>query len=303
MPRPMRILLSLTVATMLIAAGTSPDVLAGTTDSATPETDCFAESQTAHLDLPYARTASDPNLTAVDIYEPNLPEGCPAAPILFYVHGGGWQTGDKARQLAGKRQLALERGWVLVSVNYRLVPEVVYPVPNQDVADAIGWTLDHAVDFHADPQRVAIMGHSAGGGIIAAVATDGRYLERTGYGLTDLDCAVSLDTEGYDIAARAGDGGIYDAMFGTDPSAWPDASPITHIEEDTGIPEFFIVTRGGSTRVAYATDFADTLAAAGVPVELIDVDLTHAGVNAAIGDPSDTQIMPELFPFLDACFA
>ena len=286
-----------------IAVSIGPDVLAGSTIPVTPDSGCVAESQTAYPDQAYASTSSDPNLTAVDVYGPDLPEGCPAAPILFYVHGGGWQTGDKARQLASKRQLALEQGWVLVSVNYRLVPEVVYPVPNQDVADAIGWTLDHAADFHADPQRVAIMGHSAGAGIIAAAATDGRYLHNAGYDLTDLDCAVSLDTEAYDIAARAGDGGIYDAMFGTDPSAWPDASPITHVAEGTGIPDFFIVTRGGPTRVTSAMDFADTLAAAGVPVDLIDVDLTHAGVNAAVGDPSDTQIMPELIAFLDACYA
>ena len=294
------LLILLTASVMITTPGPAGVATAGAVATGA---DCAATDQTEWLDQAYAVTGSDPNQTSVDVYGPALPDGCPAVPILFSVHGGGWQIGDKAHQIAGKRRLAREQGWVLVSVNYRLVPEVTYPVPNQDVADAIGWVLDHAGDYGADPERVAIMGHSAGAGIVAAVSTDERYLERARYDLATVDCTVALDTEGYDVRDRGGDGGIYDAMFGTDPAAWPDASPITHVAAGKGVPDHFIVTRGDPTRVVFATDYADALAAAGVPVELIDVDLTHAGVNAAIGDPADTQIMPRLLPFLDVCYA
>ena len=294
---------------MLVATVVAPTVLQrgpiSASESTQPAPGCDATSQTAHIDLSYADPATatdDPTLTAVDIYQPDVSETCPPSPILFYVHGGGWQIGDKANALENKRRLALERGWLLMSINYRLAPDVTYPVPNQDVADAIVWTLDHAADFHADPERVAIMGHSAGAAIVASVATDERYLQRAGAKLTVLDCAIPLDTRGYDVSTQADDP-FYVAMFGTDPAVWADASPITHVAPDKGIPPFLIVTRGDRDRVALAETFADTLESADVPVVLLDVGLTHLEVNDAIGDPADRWIMPTLDPYLAGCLS
>jgi acetyl esterase/lipase len=234
----------------------------------------------------YATTDADPKLTSLDVYEAVRPEGCGAAPILFWVHGGGWQQGDKANQLSDKKRLAAEQGWTLVSLNYRLTPAVQYPVPNQDVADGIGWFLAHAAQFNADPSRTAVMCHSAGGGIVAAVSTDERYLANAGRSLDDLDCLVSLDTEGYDVTKKGDDGGIYDAMFGTDPAAWPDQSPVNHVRAGAGIPDAFIVTRGSAARLANAHAFADALTTAGVPTTIIEAQsLDHNGVNDAVGAP------------------
>lgn len=267
------------------------------------DSDCVATSQTPHLDVRYATTTSDPNLTSLDVYALDRPADCPPSPILFWIHGGGWSIGDKTYQVDDKIQLALEQGWTFVSINYRLTPEVMYPAPNQDAADGIAWMLDHAAEFNADPTRVAITGHSAGGGIVAAIGTDERYLENAGHELSDIDCAVALDSEGYDITINGGSGDIYNDMFGTDPAAWPDQSPINHIAAGKGIPDFFIVTRGQPQRIGYAHDFADALTAADVPVTIIEVDLTHKGVNVAIGAPGDTLITPKLVPFLNGCFA
>ncbi len=237
------------------AGRSSPSQLTGATPEATPvEAVCAATGRTAHRDISYATTDSAPARTTLDVYALDRAEGCPPAPILFWIHGGGWRNGDKAHRIEAKAALALDHGWTLIAVNYRLTPEVMYPVPHQDVADAIAWSLDHAADYRADPDRVAIMGHSAGAGTVAALATDERYLHNTGLDLDALDCAIALDTEGYDISARGGDGGVYDAMFGTDPAAWPDASPVLHVAPAKGIPAFFIVTRGGPTRVGMAQD-------------------------------------------------
>jgi len=128
------------------------------------------------------------------------------------------------------------------------------------------------------------------------VTTDERYLQNAGSDLSPVNCAISLDTEGYDISDRGGDGGVYDAMFGIDLALRPDTSPIFHIEAEKGIRDLFIVTRGGRTRVAFAQDFADTLRAADVPTPLIDVPLSHAG------DPVDTLVTPPLVAFLERCF-
>lgn len=297
-----RLLLAIAGLGLVAGAGMSTSSMAAAQATPVPA-DCIATSQTAHLDQQYATTPSDPNLTSVDVYALDVPASCAPSPMVFWIHGGGWRNGDKAYQIDDKIELALEQGWTFISINYRLTPEVTYPVPNQDSADAIGWTLDHAADFNADPTRVAILGHSAGGGIVAAISTDERYLENTGHALSDIDCTVALDSEGYDITINGGKVDLYNDMFGVDPAAWPDQSPINHIEANKGIPDFFIVTRGQPQRIGYAHDFADALEAAGVPARVLEVDLTHQEVNLAIGLPSDTMITPKLVPFLNGCFA
>jgi acetyl esterase/lipase len=242
-------------------------------------------------------------LTALDVYPLAPRAGCPPSPVLVWVHGGGWQAGDKGNRMADKRRLAAEQGWVLVSVNYRLVPQVRYPVPNEDVAAAVAWVTEHAGEHGGDPARVALMGHSAGGGIVAAVTTDERYLAAHGLTLSAVDCAVALDTEGYDVAARAEDVAAYAAMFGTDPALWPDMSPITHVAAGKGIPSYFIVTRGRPTRIATSQRFADALEGAGVPTTvLVATGLSHADVNEAVGRAGDTIVTPPLTGFLTTCF-
>lgn len=257
---------------------------------------------------PVTGVAYDPGgahggLTALDVYPLSARDGCPPAPVLVWVHGGAWQVGDKANKLDDKRRLAAERGWTLVSVNYRLVPEVHYPVPNEDVAAAVAWVVEHAGDYGADPARVALMGHSAGGGIVAAVTTDERYLAAHGLALSAVDCAVSLDTEGYDVAARADDVAIYEAMFGDDPALWPQMSPIIHVAAGKDIPDYLIVTRGRPARIEVAQRFADALRAAQVPTTVVvATGLSHADVNDAVGHAGDTVVTPPLVDFLDACY-
>ena len=142
----------------------------------------------------------------------------------MWVHGGGWVTGDKAR-LNAKRAWARAHGWTLVSVNYRLTDvddppsrRIQYPTHNRDVGRAVNWVVDHIVPLGGDPDRIALVGHSAGAQIVSSVGTDERYLHRRA---AELCGVVSLDTEGYDVAARirAGDRGarLYRAVFGNRP--------------------------------------------------------------------------------------
>jgi acetyl esterase/lipase len=239
---------------------------------------------------------------SLDIYEP----ACGTAwPIVVWVHGGGWQTGDKANRMDDKVAWAAEHGWMLVSVNYRLSPEVVYPAHNDDVATAIGWVIEHAPGLGADADRVALMGHSAGAGIVAAVGIDESHLNATGHSLETIDCVAALDTEGYDVAAKASEGDpLYLQAFGTDPSVWAAASPVNHIAAGKGIPDFIIFTRGTPARRDLAKRFADALGAADVGVSVIDVSpLAHEDVNTAVGAPGDSVVTPPLTSFIEGCFA
>jgi arylformamidase len=250
-----------------------------------------------------------PRLISLDVY--GVGAGCDA-PVLVWVHGGGWQIGDKANQIAEKVRWAADHGWVLVSVNYRLTDPaspkpVVYPVHNEDVAAAVAWVHDHIGDDGGDPSRIAILGHSAGAQIVASIATDERYLAAHGMSLSDLRCAGALDTEGFDVASRASRGpgsALYRAAFTDVPATWADASPLLHVSSGKDIPSFLVVERGLTPRRAAQQRFADELRDAGVPVTVLDAGtLTHGQVNSRIGAPGDTVMTPPLEAFLSECFA
>jgi len=283
-----------------VAAAAATLLLAAAACSSPPDAPPSCAAADAVLDVAYDPGGGHDGLTTLDIY----PLTCDATSVLVWVHGGGWQVGDKANRLDDKRRLAVEQGWTLVSVNYRLVPEVRYPVPNEDTANAVAWVVDHAVRYGADPSRVAVMGHSAGAGIVAAITTDERYLAASGHALSDVDCAVALDTEGYDVAARGEESAVYEAMFGSDPSQWADQSPITHVSAGKGIPDYLIVTRGTTARVETAQRFARALQDASVPTTVIVArGLSHEDVNEAVGQPGDTVVTPPLVAFLSSCLA
>ena len=143
-------------------------------------------------------------------------------------------------------------GYVFASVNYRLTdtslppPAPQYPVHDQDTADAMAWLIQHADEIGADAGRIAVFGHSAGGGIVSAIATDDQYLGRDGLPLTALTCVGSMDGEGYDIVAGATTTPPevqtgYRRVFGTDPTCGPrhrpsDTSPPTRASPTSSWP-------------------------------------------------------------------
>jgi arylformamidase len=246
-----------------------------------------------------------PNLLSLDVFPPG--RGCPA-PVVVWVHGGGWRIGDKRNQLADKIRLFNGTGDVLVSVNYRLTDPsnpapVRYPSHDEDVAAAVAWVHDHIASYGGDPGRIALVGHSAGAQLVAGIATDERFLGAHGLGLDALRCVAALDTEGYDITRMAAAGNpVYLAAFGDDPATWSDASPLRHVAPGKGIPPFLVVERGTAARRRAAETFARRLRDAGVEVTIIDAAaLTHGQVNSEIGAPGDTVMTPPLSTFLAGC--
>ena len=87
-------------------------------------------------------------------------------PIVFWIHGGGWQRGDKS-DVAAKPWAFLDRGFVFVSTNYRFVPNVTIKQIAEDLAKAIRWIHDHAREYGGDPKTIFVMGHSAGASLAA----------------------------------------------------------------------------------------------------------------------------------------
>lgn len=247
----------------------------------------------------------DPDLLSLDIYLPANPQN---APVVMWVHGGGYAIGDKAYQMADKVALFNEQGWVLVSVNYRLsMPEkgaAQFPDHFLDVASAVAWVREHISSYGGDPNRVALLGHSAGADIVSNVAVNPSYLQAYGLELSALTCAAPLDTAGFD-KAKAGD---------TEQEQWQNAlgnnlnyinetSATLLIQPNLGIPPMLAVTRGNESRQQIQIEFIAALQTAGIKATLVDAtSLTHEEVNNQIGAAGDTVMTEPLIHFLKGCF-
>jgi acetyl esterase/lipase len=115
-------------------------------------------------DVPYTDSA-DPR-QKLDIY---APEGATNMPVVFWIHGGGWQTGDRASVQLKPKAFA-EKGFVFVSTGYRLLPNVEMIDIFRDLAKSVHWVHDHIAQYGGDPNRLLVMGHSAGAQLAALIS-------------------------------------------------------------------------------------------------------------------------------------
>ncbi len=265
-----------------------------------------ARAQDVKRDIPYADPPAERQV--LDVY---APKGAKELPVVFWIHGGGWQTGDK-KDVQLKPQAFVEKGFVFVSTNYRLLPAVDMGTLVRDVAKALGWVHKHIAEFGGDPKRLLVMGHSAGAQLAALLCTDDRYLKAEGVPLTDIKGCVPVDGDTFDIPAiievaetRWRVHGLPPAKFGhrekfgNDPAKHKDFSAVTHVARDKGIPPFFIlhVAEHPDTS-AQARRLGNVLKEAGIPVTVFGArETTHNKVNADIGLPDDPATKA-LFEFL-----
>jgi arylformamidase len=148
----------------------------------------------------------------------------------------------------------MEKGFVFVSTNYRLLPHVDMGTIVRDIAKSIRWVHDHIAEHGGDPQRLLILGHSAGAQLAALVCTDDRYLKAEGLSPAIIMGCVPVDGDTYDVPAiietaetrrrahhqpRATFG--HREKFGDDPAKHRDFSAVVHVAKDKGIPPFLIM--------------------------------------------------------------
>ena len=220
--------------------------------------------------------------------------------------------------MAGRRQelkpqVLTERGFVFVSTNYRLLPDVGMDVLIGDVAKSLGWVHRNIAKHGGDPRRIFVGGHSAGAQLAALICTDDRYLKKAGVSFDVLIGCVPVDGDTYDIPKIIGTaehrrtlygGKMYTfghrQKFGNDPEKHVDFSAVTHVAKGKGIPPFLLLYFPGNpdTR-AQAEIFRDTLKAAGIPVNAYGKrDSNHSALNNDLGKPDDPAT-EELYKFLD----
>jgi acetyl esterase/lipase len=132
---------------------------------------------------PVKRTANLPfgpdKRNRLDVYQPTAQAHSAAQPkpVIIFWHGGGWTDGNKTFYRFVGATLA-QLGYVTVLPNYRVYPEVRFPAFLDDAADAVRWVEQHAAEYGGDPQRIVLMGHSAGAHMAAMLALNHSYLRR-----------------------------------------------------------------------------------------------------------------------------
>ena len=118
-------------------------------------------------DIPYAGESGHPH--TLDIYRPRDAVSGPR-PVMFYIHGGGFVILSKDTHWMFGYEYA-RRGFITVNVNYRLAPRHPYPLPLQDVAQALAWVVDNIEQYGGDPGHICFAGESAGGNLATALAS------------------------------------------------------------------------------------------------------------------------------------
>ena len=108
--------------------------------------------------------------------------------------------GDKS-SVQQKPQAFVDRGFVFVSTNYRLLPHVDMETIIRDVAKSLGWVHTHIAEYGGDPKRIFVMGHSAGAQLAALISIDDRYLKSEGVPFDVLKGCVPVDGDTYDVPA------------------------------------------------------------------------------------------------------
>ncbi len=222
----------------------------------------------------------------LDVY---LPKGRTNAPVLFFIHGGAWKTGDRSLYSPVGNRYA-RAGLVTVVPSYRLAPKHPHPAQIEDVAAAFAWAIGHVTEMGGDTNRIYLEGHSAGAHLVALLALDPRYL--AAHGLAPRCIRGVLAFSGaYDLTIGEGQ----DSVFGSDPEARRQASPLYHVK--AGAPPFLVSYCEWDyfTLPAQARNFHRALQQAGVRSELLYVPgQSHISEMLAIANDKDPLVLAAL---------
>ncbi|MGH7202399.1 MAG: alpha/beta hydrolase fold domain-containing protein, partial [Planctomycetaceae bacterium] len=129
------------------------------------------DSVRVERDVPYAGT--DNPRQRLDVLLPKEPAGEKPLPVVVFIHGGGWRNGAKERGLRELVPLVESGEYVGVTIGYRLSGEAKWPAQIHDCKAAIRWIRANAAKYHFDPDRIGVVGTSAGGHLVALLGTSG----------------------------------------------------------------------------------------------------------------------------------
>lgn len=234
----------------------------------------------------------------VRVYEPRESnERDAATPVVLFIHGGGWLMGNLETHHSGARRLAVQTGFPVIAVDYRLAPEHLYPAAIDDCRTALRWLRDGKDAHGIEVENVCVLGDSAGGQLAAILANeftgDDSVPELSSqvllYPITD--CSTER-TEGGDSYKRIENGFplVADTMRWFIDTYLPegqdrtvaDLSPLLH-ELPEGLPPALVITVDNDPLMDEGAEYAAKLAKAGVDVEYKHLLGYHHGLFTSAG--------------------
>lgn len=238
----------------------------------------------------------------VDIYTPDDAVG--DAPLVVFIHGGGWQIGNRGLVQA-KPQHFKDHGYVFASAGYRLLPDAPVEQQAADIGAALKALRGQAQSGGFDPDKIVLMGHSAGAHLAALVATDPQY---AGDAFGAIKGVVLLDGAGYDVVTAAATPTmelptLYKDVFGTDPARQKALSPITHVggKDASHWLALYVAERPGSK--LQSENLTRALAKAGADANAVAITGTdHGRMNRDLGTEAGKAQTDAVDAFLKKVF-
>lgn len=221
------------------------------------------------------------------------PASAGRAPLLLFIHGGGWMIGDKRSGISVKAAHFTANGWAFASTNYRLVPAATVESQAADIAAAIARLRADAAANGLDSEKIVLMGHSAGAHLAALVGTDPQYLSAAGVPMSVIEGVILLDGAGYDIAAQMHRSdnqvsAMYDAAFGPDPARQKRLSPIAHVAAPNAARWLILPIEKRADSQAQSDALASALRSAGAAAKVVVVPgESHSSLNRGLGEDRD----------------
>jgi acetyl esterase/lipase len=232
----------------------------------------------------------------LDVYVPV--NAAAAAPVVIFFYGGSWNSGDRDGYAFVGKALAA-RGFVVIIPDYRLVPTVHFPEFLSDAASAVAWTRQKASQYGGDPNKIYVMGHSAGAYIAAMIALDARYLRAVGSDPSQLRGVIGLAGP-YDFLPLDSTATI--AAFSKAPDL-NETQPVNFVTANA--PPMLLATGDDDTTVypRNTLSLADKLRAAGRPVTVQRYKgIAHIGIMLALSRPlrDRAPVLDDITQFMKA---
>lgn len=223
----------------------------------------------------------------MDVYLPTR-ASAQAAPVIFMVHGGAWRFGDKAADGVVQNKVArwVPQGFVVISVNYPMLPQSSVIQQAQAIASALASAQSQAEKWGASKDQFILMGHSAGAHLVALLNAQPALAQRLGarpwLGAVALDSAV-LDATSLMQQRHLP---LYDDAFGQDPAYWQTISPYQQVVREA--PPFLLVCSSlRQDSCAQAQAMASHVHALGGQAQVLPQPQTHSAINMQLGLESD----------------
>lgn len=255
------------------------------------------------------------NFTKLDVYKkPSLQN----APVVIFLHGGGWDSGDKSHlQQSSMPAYFVSNDFLFLAPNYRLVgtygtTKITFKQQGADVAAAIKWAKTNCATYGGDPSKIVLFGYSAGGHLAEMTLRDAEYFDTVGLVPADVKACISLDVyynlpATYALMTQWGYPVTHlESIFGTNLGIWAQASPLQR-QPEANVPHLLVYTHDKAKIIPgfelaqwQAAAYAAVIVSEGGEATAVDAeDETHQSLVSDFGTVDDF-LTPIVRSFIDA---